>query len=161
MSNLVKKTFAKISFNYMSKGLDALAKCDDEVRDRLEIIPIGTVVKLSILGQKQVLNLVKTSDGFAVSKAENCDLEITFKFFASLPNVVFGKQSVTDCYLNNEFFMTGELRFAVAIVFAIEKFMQYLLSEKKYAKVYGRAPERAVKKSKIFGKLLFARRVVQ
>lgn len=154
----MKKLFSKTSFYFMSKGLDILLKNDDEVKDRLAIIDDGTSIKLSIFGQKENLILVKMNDGFVVTKINDVDLEITFKFFASLPKIVFGKSSVTDCYLSDEFFVIGELRYAVAIVFAIEKFMAYIMPKKRYQKVYGRPPKNSLSKGKMFAKLLFARR---
>lgn len=161
MSKIAKKLFTKTSFYYMSKGLDVLLKNDSNVKDRLAIIDEGTKIKLTILGQKDRLILVKKRDGFAISKNNDFDLSITFKFFGSLPKIVFGKSSVTDCYLSDEFFVQGELRYAVAMVCAIEQFMAYLLPKKRYQKVYGRPLHCSMKKGNMFFKLLFARRDVK
>lgn len=160
MNSFFNKLFTKVCFYYMSKGLDNLLKLDMEVQERLQLIENNTVIKLAILGYKEQLLLQKSENRFLVCK--NCtrepDLTITFKCFSSLPKILFGTSSVTECYLNDEFFVKGELRYAVTMVFAIEKFMAYLLPKKKYAKVYKRHPENAIKKSKMFGKLLFAKR---
>lgn len=161
MGKLMEKIFAKISFYYLGKGLNILAKHDDDVLDRLAIVPTGSVISLSILGQNEKLALMKTDNGFAVSKENNVDFQITFKFFDSLPSIVFGQKSVTECYLNNEFFVAGDLRYAVAIVYAIEQLMAYLLPKKRYQKVYGRMPKYKMKKIKMLGKLLFARRAMK
>lgn len=157
---LGSKIFSKVSFYFMSKGLNLLLKKDGQVKERLSIIPDNTIMKIAILGEKENLLFKKIGDNLLICKNcdSNADLTITFKFFKSLTNIVFGKISVTNCYLNDEFFVQGELRYAVSIVFAIEKFMAYLLSKKQFIKKYGFVPNNAVSKSNMFMHLLFGKR---
>lgn len=158
---MIKKFFAKICFYYMSKGLDILLRVDSDVKTMLDIITDGTTIKLAILGREENLVLKKQAGRLFVCKKDkniDCDLAINFKYFGLLPDIVFGKIGVTDCYLKDNFYVAGNLRYAVAFVFAIEKFMAYLLCKKTYHKRYGVQANNAIGKPKMFAKLLFSRR---
>ena len=159
MINLIQKAFVKISFYYLSKGLDKLYQEDSEVQKRLAIIPNETKIKLSILGSSQCLVLKKSENGLYKCKdTENCDLSINFKHNKTLPNIVFGTSSVIDCYLMDEFFVCGELKYAVALVYLLECFMGYILPNKLYQKTYKRKAEKSITSCKMFITLLFAKR---
>lgn len=161
MSKIINNVFAKAIFCYMSKGLDKLVRLDSDVKKRLEIVPCGSIIKLEIMGEKASLTLKKCEDGFAFVKDKEdlqADLTITLKFFQTLPKIVFGTSSVTECYLNDEFFVQGNLRWALAIVFALEKFMAYIMSKKKFQNVYGVEANNTISKGKMLRFLLFAKR---
>lgn len=162
MIRLFESVFTKISFYYMSKGINLLLQFDNDIKSRFAEIDDNVNIKIAILNESKSLKLKKTENNIlAYKNKDNCcdyDLIITFKYFKSLPNIVTGKSSVTDSYINNEFFVQGNLRYAVIIVYAIEKFMAYLLPKKIYIKHYGRTPYFAIKKSKMLLKLLFSKR---
>lgn len=156
---MIRNIFTKVSFYYLSKGLDVLATGDDAVKRVLDIMPVGCVIKLDILGSKQCLVIQKCEQGFCLLKtAKQIDLTITFKNFNSLTSIVFGKSSVTDCYLQDDFVVCGELRYAVAMVYAFEKFISYILSKKRFYKVYHRQAVKTITTSKMYAKLIFAKR---
>lgn len=165
----MKRTFfnivTKFSFDYMSKGLSTLYKYDKKVKEQFDNIPSETNIRVSVYGTPNVLTIKKINDKvITYKKAEqpsSVDLEIIFKFSSSLPKILNGSNSITQAYNNKEFCVKGDLRYAMALVFSIERFMGYLLPKKRYKEKYNRDAVLVMPKIKMFNYLLFSRRVTK
>lgn len=156
---MIKKIFTKCSFHYLAKGLDILLRYDKSVTDMLADVEDGTCVRLGVLGCDTKVIIVKSDGRLLLQKKYEgqADLAIYFKFFGSLPSIVFGSRSIVDCYVQDEFFIKGELRNSVSLVSAMQQFMAYLLPRKRFQKAYGYAPQLHIGKFKFFGRLLFGK----
>lgn len=138
MGKILDNMLTKIAFGAMNKGLTLLYKKDEEVKEFFNVIPDGTKIRLSRFGCPYILVFEKFGDTLYTYKKphqpSSVDLEIVFKFSSSLSKILLGKNSIRDAYNNKEFIVKGQIRYAMAFVFAIEKFMAYFMPKNYIAK---------------------------
>lgn len=162
MSKIFENLTTKIVFWAMSKGITYLYAKDEEVMEYFRCVKDKTTISVGELGFDNFLTFEKQQDKLYTyknnEKPDKVDLEIIFKFSSSLFNILFGKISVRTAYANKAFSLRGEIRDAMAFVFAVEKFMAYFMPKKVYRNIYKREPNMAVSRFKMIAHILFGRR---
>lgn len=161
-----KSSYKKMKYHFwaLRKGLNKIITCDKNAEKCVSILPQNFTILIKVRSSSQSSCAIFDGKNFYTYKKQNepknVDLEITIKSYVFLQNLLNCKEGILDLFNNNEIVCKGDLEYATAILYLIDIFLSYIMSEKRYQRSQSHKPNLAVSRSSVIMAIIFGKRCV-